>query len=277
MVRFPFAGVGGASAIVDGVVRGTPYHWHDRLPVPYWKRPTFQATHHFVVPKAEGKILGALYHADIPAWAIDQDGAMIGCILRNTPATGGWPSGGEGRGANGVDFGSHTHAYALRIPQGLALPPTSSGALRESSGFATPLLGAYVNVPTSGVTPDGSNVAFPDSFSLAKVTGGDAILTAGKAGQFDPGALILRLYQPSNASQAVTLDLSDYLKAIDAPSPEARPVTALEQAISGAGVLPVTNGTVTITMDRALATLAITPGTTNHAGRERRPRRGSPG
>jgi hypothetical protein len=103
------------------------------------------------------------------------------------------------------------------------------------------------------------------------VTGGGAILTAAKAGQFDPGALILRLYQPSNASQAVSLDLSGYLGATKIASPQVLPITALEQPIPGAGVLPLSDGNASLTMDRALATLAITPGTTKRVGRDRRP------
>jgi hypothetical protein len=45
------------------------------------------------------------------------------------------------------------------------------------------------------------------------------------------------------------------------------PVTALEQAIAGSQMLPVTNRTVTLTMDRALTTLSITPGTPDGVGR----------
>ncbi len=272
VVRFPFAGEAGTAARVDGVLRATPYHWHDQLPVPYWRGPTFQATHHFVVPSVKGVNQAALYHADIPAWAIDDDGAMIGCILRNTPGG----SSSMSSGADGVNFGSHTHAYALRVPHGLDLPPAGSGVFRESFACATPLLGAYGNVPTAGVTPRlPVQVQFPAGFSLASVIAGDAILTAAKPGQHDPGDLVLRLYQPSNASQGVTLDLSDYIQATGKSSPQVLPVTALEQAIPGAGALPMTKGTVALTMDRALATLAITPGTTDRAGQERGPRLGS--
>jgi len=135
MARFPF------TAAVDGVVRGTPYHWHDQLPVPYWAGPTFQATHHFVVPTSTGTALGALYHADVPAWAIDDGGAMIGCLLRNTPATFPWPQALVGRGADGVDFGVHTRCFALRISQGIGLPPDSLSIFEESLSFATPLEG----------------------------------------------------------------------------------------------------------------------------------------
>jgi alpha-mannosidase len=258
MVRFPFA-ANGQAASIDGVLRGTPYHWHDELPVAYWEGPTFQATHHFVVPSAGGTTLGALYHADVPAWAIDDDGAMIGCILRNTPASGAWPLAGENRGANGVDFGIHRRAYALRIPQGLDLPAASPAIFEESFSYATPLLGAIVNVPSDGVSPSHPvDVQLPPSFSLAGVTSGNAILTVAKAGQFDPAALILRLYQPSNTSQTVALSLAGYLTTTGASSPQILPVTALEQAIPGTTALPLVDGGVSLTMPNALATLSIT-------------------
>jgi alpha-mannosidase len=262
MVRFPFAGAGASTAVIDGVVRGTPYHWYDQLPTPYWHGPTFQATHHFVVPSADGTTLGALYHADIPAWAIDDRGAMIGCILRNTPAAYPWPPAAEGRGANGVDFGVHTRRYALRVPQGLELPGDGVEIFEESAGFATPLLGAYINVPSEGVSPSHPvSVSFPTTFSLASVTSGSAILTVAKEGQFDPSAMILRIYQPTNGTEAVTVSLSDYITATGSSSPQVMPVTALEGAITGASALPVTDDEFTITMTRALATVAITPGT----------------
>ncbi|HEX4961253.1 MAG TPA: hypothetical protein VF173_10480 [Thermoanaerobaculia bacterium] len=258
MVRFPFA-ANGSAATVDGVLRGTPYHWDDELPVPYWQGPTFQAAHHFVVPSAGGTVLGAIYHSDLPAWAIDGSGALIGCILRNTPASYPWPPAAEGRGANGVDFGVHRRAYALRVPQGLGLPPSSLGIFEESWGFATPLLAAAVNVPSAGVTASHPvTVQFPASFSLAAVTSGNALLTVAKEGQWNPEAVILRLYQPSNTSQAVDLSLAGYLHATGASTAQVLPVTALEQTIPGASALPVTNDAVSLTMPNALATLEIT-------------------
>jgi alpha-mannosidase len=259
MVRFPFAGSGGAVAPVDGVLRGTPYHWQDQLPVAYWKGPTFQAAHHFVVPSSAGTPLAAVYHADVPAWAIDDSGALIGCILRNTPASYPWPPAQEGRGANGIDFGIHTRCYALRIPQGLELPPWSLSIFVESWSFATPLQGASINVPTAGVSPDYPvTVSFPTSFSLASITSGNALLTVAKAGQFNPAAMILRLYQPSNAAQTVTLSLAGYMQGMPDSSLQAVPVTALEQPIQGAQPLSATSDQVTFTMQRALATLAVT-------------------
>ncbi len=267
-VRFPFTESGGAIAKVDGVLRGTPYHWFDKLPEVYWHGPTFQATHNFVVPSSGGTTLGALYHSDIPAWAIDDDGAMIGCILRNTPSVYPWPEAPVGRGANGADFWIHTHHYALRIPQGLEVsPPSLLGLFEESFSFKTPLRGAYINVPTEGVTPSRPvNVSFPTNFSLASVTSGNAILTVAKEGQYNSKAMILRLYQPSNTSQSVTVSLDDYTQATQDFSPKVVPVTALEGPIKNSQPFTVTNDQVTLTVERALTTLEVTQGTTGNKG-----------
>lgn len=255
MVRFPF------TAGVDNVLRGTPYHWHDQLPTPYWEGPTFQATHRFVVPTHKQAPLGALYHADVPAWAIDVTGAMIGCVLRNTPNEYPWTV-PKASWANGVDFGVHTRSYALRVPQGLELPPSGISLFKESLSYAMPLQGAYVNVPSSGFSGRNFpvNVSLPTNFSLASIISGNAILTVAKEGQFNPGAMILRLYQPFNVSQTVTLSLANYIKSLKGSSPQVLPVTALEQSIQGAQPLPVTGGQVALKMNRALATLAVTPG-----------------
>ena len=247
MVKFPFL------VPIDGVIRGTPYHWHDQLPVPYWKGPTFQATHHFVVPTATGAPQCALYHSDIPAWAIDERGAMIGCILRNTPG----PTAAN-RGADGTDSGVHTHRYALRIPQGVELPAHTLSLFKESLSFATPLQGAIATVPSGGVT-------CAPHFSLASVASGEAIITAAKwtepvGGAAPAASLILRLYQPSNSSQPVALSLAGYLQLFGGSQPpQVVQVTALEQPLPNAQPLPVTNGQVALTMARALATLAVSP------------------
>jgi len=125
--------------------------------------------------------------------------------------------------------------------------------------FATPLEGAYINAPTEGVSPDHPvNVSFPTSLSLASITSGNAILTVAKQGQFNPAAMILRLYQPSNATQTVNLSLAGYIQASGNSSPQVIRVTALEQPIEGAQPILVTDGQVTLVMDRALVTLAVT-------------------
>jgi alpha-mannosidase len=252
MVRFPLA-KSGAAATVDGVLRGTPYHWHDQLPVPYWTAPTFQATHHFVVPSAAGTPLAAFYHSDVPAWAIDGSGSLIACILRNTPASGEWPPALHGRGANGVDFGRHRRSYALRVPQGLPAAPALLPMIEESWSYATPLVAAPAGAPSAGVTPEHPvDAALPTQFSLASVTSGNALLTVAKGAEAHPDALVLRLYQPSNSSQSVTLALASQLGAKTLV-----PITALEQPISGAQPIAVTANTATVTMNRAIASFLV--------------------
>lgn len=251
MARFPLAS-DGTAATVDGVLRGTPYHWHDQLPVEYWSAPTFQAAHHFVVPSAAGTQLAGFYHRDVPAWAIDASGSMIACLLRNTPAAGNWPPAQEGRGANGVDFGSHRRAYALRVPQGLPDAPSLLPMFAESWSYATPLAAAVAGVASAGVSPQHPvDAALPATFSLAQVTSGNAILAVAKAPEADAGGLVLRLYQPSNTSQSVTIELASQIAATSLT-----PITALEQPID-TGSVAVTDDQVTVTMDRAIATFAV--------------------
>ncbi|GJM11264.1 MAG: hypothetical protein DHS20C11_35400 [Lysobacteraceae bacterium] len=262
-VRFPFANGGTSPASVDGMVRGTPYHWDQQLPEAYWAAPTFQAIHDFLVPSVGGVFQGAIYHSDIPAWAIDEDGAMIGCILRNTPSVYPWPVALEGRGANGTDFGTHSHRYALRIPQGLNVAQSTLDALKESVSLATPLHASPAFVPHAGV--DYSHpvtVSFPAALSLATVVGDNAILTVAKAGQQNPESLILRLYQASNTTQTVTVSLAGYVSATGDQEPTVVEVNALEGSMAGSQPLPVNSGQVTVTMDRALATLMVTPSAT---------------
>ena len=250
-LRFPLAS-GGAQLTVDGVVRGTPYHWHDQLPVAYWPAPTFQATHHFVLPSAAGTTLAAIYHADVPAWGIDGSGAMLGCILRNTPGMSPWPSAPVGRGANGVDFGTHSRELALRVPAGLPAAPALLPVFQESLGYQVPLRAAIENVPITGVeTNHPVKGSFPTTYSLVTVTSGNAIVTAVKAAQDGSGQLVLRLYQPSKATVDVILAIAG---AADGAT--LQPLTALEQPLDAPAVT-ITGGTATVTMTRALATFAL--------------------
>jgi alpha-mannosidase len=254
MARFPLASAGRA-ATVDGVVRGTPYHWHDQLPVAYWSAPTFQATHHFVQPSAAGTALAGFYHRDLPAWAIDGGGAMIACLLRNTPAAYPWPTSPAGRGADGMDLERHRRSYALRVPQGMAGASALLPVFEEAWGYAAPLRAELAGQPSAGVSPQHPvTAALPATFSLAQVTSGNAALTVAKAAQ-DASGLVLRLYQPSNASQTVTIALAAELGAASLT-----PITALEQPIQGASAVPVVDGVATVTMDRAIATYAIVKG-----------------
>jgi alpha-mannosidase len=253
MVRVPLADNGAASK-VDGVLRGTPYHWHDQLPPAYWSGPTFQATHHFVVPSAGGTTLAGLYHRDLPAWAIDDNGDMIGCILRNTPGTYPWPQAPENRGADGIDFDRHRRAYALRVPQGIPAAPSLLPLFQEAWSYATPLAAAAGQVVSAGVSPQHPvDAALPATFSLAQVMSDNAVLTVAKSAEADPAQLVLRLYQPSTTTQSVTIELASQIGAVSLT-----PITALEQPIDGAQAVPVTSNTATVTMDRAIATFTVT-------------------
>ncbi|MEA1651927.1 hypothetical protein UAJ10_23310 [Nitrospirillum sp. BR 11164] len=243
MTRFPL------SAAVTGLVHGTPYHWTSQQPLrngkgqPFWGPPTFQATHNFVLPQDQaGDTLAALYHGGIPAWAFDADAALISCLARNTPTSG-------GHGADGTDTAVHTQAYALRVPGGLGTPE-SGAPLQEALSYNTPLQGALLPSKT-GVTK-----GLPSRDSVAAVTGGTAILTVAKPGSFAANAdsVVLRLYTPANQSQDVTLSLGAGL----APT-QAVAVTAAEGAWPGPNQgVALTGGTVTLTMTNALATVQLT-------------------
>lgn len=252
MVRFPFADPETSVNLmpVTQMSHGTTYHWESELPVQCWQGPTFLASHDFLLPATNSAPLAAIFHSSIPAWAIDTNGTLIGCVFRNTPP--GWAKGG--------DNGTHTHHYAIRMPS--AVQDASTGVqLYESLGFQTPLLGEYVNVP-GGVFGGGGYVnnpkllSFPATFSLASITSGNAVITAAKPAEADPSALVLRIYQPTNAPVSVTVSLGASANASGNLS--ALPVTALETNIPGAQSIPVTGNTFTFTAERALTTLLIT-------------------
>jgi hypothetical protein len=56
-----------------------------------------------------------------------------------------------GRGANGVDFGTHSRELALRVPAGLPAAPALLPVFQESLGYQVPLRAAIENVPITGV------------------------------------------------------------------------------------------------------------------------------
>jgi alpha-mannosidase len=240
MVRFPFI------KPVDALSHGTTYHWDSQLPTPSWATPpTFLASHDFLLPAAVSQYQAVIYHSSIPAWAIDGNGALIGCVLRNTP-------GDTGLGASGSDTGVHTHHYAIRMPS-TAQAPSTGAQLRESLQFQTPLLGTYIDAPTGGFTQ--AMLSFPTKFSLASVTSGNAIITAAKPAESDSSALILRIYQPTNTP--VTVGVSVALAEFE-QSLSARQVTALETDIQGQQSSPVNNGAFSFNAEYSLTTLLIT-------------------
>jgi hypothetical protein len=58
--------------------------------------------------------LGAIYQYATPGWAIDNSGAVIGCLLRNTP--------GRYNAFSGSDDDSHTVSFAVAVPGVLQSP-----------------------------------------------------------------------------------------------------------------------------------------------------------
>lgn len=245
MISFPFHPYGGST--IDDMTYGTPYHWVEGMPEPYWSAPIFQAAHNYVVPSAAGNALAAIYQSTIPAWGIDGGGALLGCVMRNTP----YDYVG-GHGANGQDTEVHSHRYAIRGP-GSMPTPGSGGLLQESLQATTPLRAVYASVPLNDNTLVLPSV--PATYSLASVQPSEAIITAAKPAESDPSELILRVYQPTNAALDVTVTLADQVASGSGVS--ARLVTALEEEIEGASTIPITNDTAVFNMPYAIATLAV--------------------
>lgn len=235
MTVFPLA------AEVTAIDHGTPYHWTSVQPLSgFWGPPLFRATHDFLIPRAKagGPALAAAYHAGMPPWAFDAKGALIGCLLRNTPYNA-W-------GAWGTDPAPHTQSYALRVPTGLGGPETGQ-PLKEALGFHTPL--EAVQMPDGYQYP---GMIGPAQGKLASLDDADpAVLTVAKPGSYDPTSLILRLYQASNAPQTFTVSLPGGQAA------SAGLVTAAETAWSGGGGAAPAQGGVSVQMTGAVATVEI--------------------
>ncbi len=235
MVKFPLN-----AANIDNILAGTPYHWNSLTPMNYGAYTDFNATmwatHDFVIPKSNGRILGAIYHASTPAWT-SVNNNLYGVILRNTP------NGCNNYGANGSDTNTHTQEYALRIPSGLGEPSTGQ-PLREARAYNTPMEACAIASKSKG--------KLPSSYSLAS-TSGNAMITTAKWNYNNPGALILRVYQPNNARMNSTLTLApNFTKGIA--------VSALELPLVNARVSPTISKTGTqylLGLPRALATFSI--------------------
>jgi alpha-mannosidase len=182
MVHFPLAGP------VDSLIHGTPYHWDRKLPERAGPL-TFEATHGFLVPRFDGRARVAIFHAGVPAWAVRRDGLVVGALWRNANQ-----EKCDLYGADGTDTHEVAASYAVRIPTGVRAP-RSGAQLREALAFETPLLAAAGR-------PSGN---LPRRFSLASARPSPAILTAAKSGTADASALILRVYQPTNAPLRVAV------------------------------------------------------------------------
>lgn len=241
MARFTFA------KAVGSIDHGTGYHWTQVQPAAgYWPAPVFRATHDFVLPLDDRDTLqAAVYHSAMPAWAIDSDGALIGCLLRNA-------DGGD-HGASGSDPASHTQHYALRVPDGLGGAATGQ-PLREACAFHTPLLAIIAPGSDTGWKPLSTYQGMLSSptGSLASLPAeSSAILTTAKLGTYDPGALILRLYQPTNAPLSATVTTASAASAVTL-------VTATEEPWEGGGEVTADGIAVTVDMTASIATIALT-------------------
>jgi hypothetical protein len=133
----------------------------------------------------------------------------------------------------------------LRVPSGLGAPATGQ-PLQEALGFHTPLLAARM--------PDGEQ--YPGMLTASKASlaalhpGSPAMLTVAKPGSYDPTSLVLRLYQPTNATQTLDVALPTHPRA-------ARLVTATETAWAGGGSAARTLSGITVTVEGAVATVEI--------------------
>jgi alpha-mannosidase len=204
MVAFPF------TSAIASLAYGTAYHWDTGAPRQYWTSPydclayvepmTFEATHGFVLPlDAGGSPQAAIYHASTPAWAIDSQGQLLGCILRNTP--------GQYNAAYGTDNAAHTATYAIRVGAQSLQPPTAGGGpggpLGEALRFNNPPIG--VALPAQPV----ATTTLPPTLSIAATSDTTAVITALKAGTIAETDMVMRVYQPTNAPLTditVTLD-----------------------------------------------------------------------
>ncbi|MDB5035951.1 MAG: hypothetical protein JWQ98_3192 [Chlorobi bacterium] len=234
MVRFPLRGE------IDRTEHGTPYHWDHRTPGCFGNQPgfdgVFEATHDFMIARSNGIALGAIYHAGVPAWCASGN-QLIGVLLRNTPGAG--PEAGS---ATGSDSGEHTLTYAIRVPSGIESPETGV-QLREARGYAVPLEGRM-----AGPAPAGD---LPEEFSLSSVSS-PGIITAAKTGRSRD--LLLRVYQPTNATPELTLTMG-------CAATSARFLTALESPLAAdraAAIQPrFGDGMLDFTATRALTTIAL--------------------
>ncbi|MCP5047455.1 MAG: hypothetical protein GY940_09810 [bacterium] len=241
---------------MDGMTHGTPYHWDTKPATPTvnnsmgWSSPVFEATHDFVIGTAGGTPLGGIYHSAMRAWSTNAGKELMGCLMRNVLFRSTEP---------GIDPDTHTLNYAFRVPSGIT--DLRDGAqLAESQSFQTPLMTKIA----------GSGGTMPVTRSLASVTaspngGGTqtrAFITAMKYGTV-PGQTVteqvIRIYQPSNSSQNITITLAT---PIEGRQWIARGITALETVLDRETALKLNvqavNGKqVTFTAHYALTTIAV--------------------
>jgi alpha-mannosidase len=238
LVRFPLAGA------IDDLAFGTAYHWHHEVPARA-RTLTFEATHEFLVPSFQGHPLAAFFHAGVPAWAAQPDGGVMAALWRNAHQ-----EVCDAYGASGTDADPHPVDYALRVASGIS-DPEHGGQLREALGFEMPLQ-AIVGTPSG---------TLPRSFSLASVTPDSAVITAAKAATADPSTLILRIYQPTDASLQINVRTGALLRFPAAWRLNVHGRTALESDLPAAAVsrlaLSGSADAFSFVATRALTTVAI--------------------
>ena len=230
----------------EKLTHGTAYHWQTASPRQYWttehdcsavqEQMTFEATHGFVIPvDGSGNQQAALYHESTPAWAI-ANGSILGCILRNVPNP-------QYNAATGSDNAQHTANYALRVPSSLQ-PPTAGGKcggpLREALQFNNPLLAIVLPEQSQG------NLHLPNSMSIASTPDQQAVITALKGGTWIDSNIIARIYQPTNGSNDVTMNIDSSIAELyqDKGKMQADEITALELVKDDS--LPIETGAETI-------------------------------
>jgi alpha-mannosidase len=261
MVVFPF------SSKCASLTHGTAYHWETGEPRLYWNNPeanpaevvplTFEATHDFVLAQDAGQtVMAALYHGSTPAWGIDVNGSLAGCILRNTP--------GNYNGASGTDTAAHTASYAIRVPGGtLQLPAAGGGPggpLGEALQFNNPLVG--VSLPPSHA----GAVNLPVQMSIASTPNPVALVTAVKAGTFREKEMIVRVYQPTLNSLTVTVNIDSLIASLfqlNQQDLQVKTVTALELPMSNASTVNQSQTAFSFPANFALSTLALSRSSTS--------------
>lgn len=233
MAAFPL------TTAVDSITYGTPCHWTAAVPNKVWSVPVFRPAHNFLLAQSNGSVAAAIYPVDVPAWAYDERGVLIGCLLRNTPA--------RQRAAYGSDPDVHTLRYAFRVPNGVADPSTGL-PLQEALNYTAPAVARRI----PGLGMEGATLPLPASGFIASVSL-PGVIQAAKPGDVDRRSMILRIYQGSNSTQTLTVTLGAGKPAT------VTAVTALEDPIlNGGPAIQITENGFTIEVASALNTVQIT-------------------
>ena len=254
MVAFPF------NITIASLTFGTRYHWDTRAPRNYYtdwppstaQQITFEPTHEFVIANdSSANALFAIDHFSTVAWGIDPGGVLLGCILRNAP--------GSGNGASGYDEATHSVSYAIRLPNANLQSPTAgcsaNGPLGEALAFNNPVLGVVVASSTTS--------QLPSSMSIASTNDPTGVITAAKIATANSAQWILRVYQPTNQSSNMQINIDPNIAAsfLSGGNLNAAAASAMENAIDGSEFNIVSApSSFTFTAPRALATFSLTPG-----------------